>query len=215
MFFVDRLNRISQSTAKAVMLCTTIILSANSANAQDNEKGDQTARSTQSVNASPIPSNGQPAILPDGYVSPQAYPPAIARDHVEVTANPDMVNNSSSDLFSSTSATIISRQMTLAEIKAEGPEFYKDKIILHYDSKIKRVGANVLALRNRGLDVVGVPAGDTGCGVRLILSGVTSDKFCFKQSNLDRGEVGGIAIKFFPDVQSRQSLETLNTPNVP
>jgi len=47
MFFVDRLNRISQSTATAVMLCTTIVLSAISATAQDTQ--------LQSTQAAAIP----------------------------------------------------------------------------------------------------------------------------------------------------------------
>ena len=112
-----------------------------------------------------------------------------------------------------TASVTITEIMTLDEIKSR-PDLYKDKIILHYDNNIKGVDADVLALSGRGFDVISIPAGNTGCGVRLILSGVTGKKMCFTQSNLYRGEVGGIAIALFPKVQERQVQDTVAAPSV-
>lgn len=120
--------------------------------------------------------------------------PAFAKDAGHPTVQPVSISQQ------------ITETMTVEEIR-KIPDFYKDKIILHYDNGMKRIDANVLALQRSGFDAFSVPAGDTGCGVRLIVSGVTGNKFCFTQSNLDKGEVGGLAIALLPKVQQRQSQQ--------
>ncbi len=92
--------------------------------------------------------------------------------------------------------------MTLAEIAAD-KAFYSDRVIIHFNRDI--VDADLLAnvLTRRGTPTIAIPGGPE-CGIRLIVDGHTNENMCFTQSNMNRGEVGGLAERGFKAIQKRK-----------
>ena len=97
--------------------------------------------------------------------------------------------------------------MTLDEITRD-KAFMKDRVILHFGGGI--VDADLVA---EGLSETGTPAiaisGGPDCGIRLIISGVSNEKFCFTQNHLDLGEVGGLAERMLPRIKAKQAQQAL------
>lgn len=103
--------------------------------------------------------------------------------------------------------------MSLEEIMSD-ETIYADRAILHFGKDIK--SANILAkvLSESGTPTIAI-AGGPDCGVRVILSGMTNDNFCFTQSQMNL-DVGEMIKRLLPQAIARQNnmrTAALSSPN--
>lgn len=93
--------------------------------------------------------------------------------------------------------------MTLEQILAN-ESLYKGRIILHFGPDI--LDANLVAdilSNDSGVPTLAIPGGPK-CGGRLLIDGQTNPAYCFTQANIDRGELGALAVRVFAAFQERQ-----------